>query len=71
MYGDRSVYAPEKARAFFQRGRSLRILGRADEAQKDEDECLVLYRDIKEGDKRALEELSDTDFDNLIVFWSR
>ncbi|KAK9776213.1 putative NB-ARC domain-containing protein [Seiridium cardinale] len=71
VYGDRSVYAPEKARAFFQRGRLLRILGQAAEAQKDEDNCLALFREIRPDDKRPLHELSDADFDKLIVFWSR
>jgi hypothetical protein len=40
-------------------------------AQEDEDESLDLYHGLVPGDQRPLRELSDTDFDKLIVFWSR
>ncbi|QDS73010.1 hypothetical protein FKW77_009080 [Venturia effusa] len=71
VYEGRDIYMPEKARALYKRAKSFRGLDRCAEAQKDEDDSLELYRGLVPGDSRPLSELSDGDFDKLIVFWSR
>jgi hypothetical protein len=71
VYGDRSIYAPEKTRALFKRNQVLRRMGRNREADEDAEECLKLYRQIVPHDQRGLEELADGDIDIHIVFWSR
>ncbi|KAE9984204.1 Glutamine synthetase [Venturia inaequalis] len=70
-YEGRSIYTPEKARAFCNRAKSLRRLGRHAEAEEDENESLELYRGLVPDDTRPFSELSDGDFEKLIVFWSR
>jgi hypothetical protein len=71
VYGDRDIYYPEKARALFKRSKVFRILGRNSEAECDGKESLRLYRRSKPGDARPLGMLTDSDFDKIIVFWSR
>jgi hypothetical protein len=34
-------------------------------------EALALYRDLRHGDGRAIVDLDDNDFDDMITFWSR
>jgi hypothetical protein len=65
------MYYPEKARALFKRSKAFRILGRNSEADCDGKESLRLFRRSKPEDTRPLEMLVDSDFDKIIVFWSR
>jgi hypothetical protein len=65
------MYSPEKARALFKRSKIFRILGRNSEADCDEKESLRLYKRSKPTDSRPLRLLEDSDFDKIIVFWSR
>lgn len=34
-------------------------------------EALALYRELKHGDNRAIVDLNDDDFDDIVTFWSR
>jgi len=65
------MYYPEKARALFKRSKVFKILRRTGEANCDGKESLRLYRRSKPDDTRPLEMLEDSDFDKIIVFWSR
>ena len=47
------------------------MLGREDEAHKDEERFLGLYRELRPNDSRTIDELSDEDLAKMIVFWSR
>jgi hypothetical protein len=71
VYGDKGLYSPEKTRALFKRSEALRKLGRLEEAKKDAEDCYRIYRQLVPHDERPLEQLSDSDFDKIIVFWSR
>lgn len=70
-YGDKSIYAPEKARAHFLRARAYQCLHNNAQADKDEAACLRLYREATPDDQRPLSELTPAHFDRIIVFWSR
>jgi len=70
-YGDRSIYAPEKTRALFQRAKALRRLKRDIEAQQDEEKCMELYSELVPDHEQTVSELLDSDLDKRIVFWSR
>lgn len=70
-YGDRSIYNPEKARAYFRRAKAHRSLAHDHAAQVDETQCLQFFREVNEHDERPFAALSDDDFDRRIVFWSR
>ncbi|KAF2816920.1 TPR-like protein [Mytilinidion resinicola] len=70
-YGDREAYKPEKARAHFKRAKTLRLLGRKDEAEDELQTSWKLYQEIRPKDTRPVRDLIDDDFDKTVVFWSR
>ncbi|PVH87326.1 hypothetical protein DL98DRAFT_271169 [Cadophora sp. DSE1049] len=75
IYGDRGYYDPEKARALYKKGRLLQLLQDTEEKSKKYlDEALQLNRKLKKGGadfRKGIEDLTDRDFDDLIVFWSK
>jgi hypothetical protein len=71
VYQDREIYSPEKARALYKRSKVYAALGKLSNAACDGNEALRLYRLSQPNDSRLLNELEHSDFDNIIVFWSR
>jgi hypothetical protein len=71
IYGDREFYAPEQARAKFKKAKLLMNMGEGSAADVCFAEALALYRGLKHGDDRAIVDLDDDDFDDMITFWSR
>jgi hypothetical protein len=71
VYQDREIYFPEKARALYKRSKAYTTIGKLADAACDGREALRLYRLSKPHDTRPLDELDDSDFDHIIVFWSR
>jgi Flp pilus assembly protein TadD len=71
VYHDREVYAPEEARVLFYRSKALRQLGKNDQADQDEADCLELYQHLVPTDLRSITELTDADFNRHIVLWAR
>ena len=75
IYRDREYYDPEKARALYKKGKLLQHVAReGNKNKKSLNEALDLYRRLKKekGDfRRGIDELTDADFDDLIVFWSK
>jgi hypothetical protein len=71
VYGQQEMYYPEKARALFMRRKAYQLLGHTDAAVCDGRESLRLYRHAKPEDDRPLELLEDSDYNRIIVFWSR
>jgi hypothetical protein len=71
VYQDRKIYSPEKARALYKRSTVYTSVGKLADAACDGGEALRLYRLSKPYDTRPLNELEDSDFDSIIVFWSR
>lgn len=72
IYGDREYFGPEKARALYKKGKLLGDIGNDGEAYLKR--AMNLYQDLKKGcsdPRRGIDELSDADFDQLIVFWSK
>jgi hypothetical protein len=75
IYGDRDYYSPEKARASYKKGKLLKALG--EQGRHSEmflDKAWVLREKLTKknsGLKRSIDELTDADFDDLIVFWSK
>jgi hypothetical protein len=70
-YGDRNIYYPEKARALYMRSKLHRQMNRETPANCDQTESLRLYRIFAPDDQRPWEALTNSDFDKIIVFWSR
>jgi hypothetical protein len=71
IYGNRAIYKPEKARAKFKKNVLLMSLQRLDEANAEREESGKLYREIRPGDLRQSEDLTEDDYDDIIVFWSK
>lgn len=81
-YSQSNNFISEKARASFRRIKTLRALQRVDEADSQLRHCFEIYtrlfkdqvranRASKSDHKTRAEDLDDSDFDSLIVFWSR
>ena len=68
IYGDREYYGPEKARALYKKANLLTAIGDKDNGSTYLDESRVLYRELA---KKNVDQPSDVDFDELIVFWSK
>lgn len=75
IYGDREYYGPERARALFKKGKLLQNFGKeSSQSQSYLTEALDLYRKLKKERadfRRGIDELTEMDFDDLIVFWSK
>lgn len=72
IYSDRDYYNPEKARVLYKRGKLSKSKYKSgNSGSKDLAAALLLYRTLKPGDTRPIEELKDEDFDDCIVFWSK
>ncbi|GME43675.1 putative tetratricopeptide repeat domain-containing protein [Neofusicoccum parvum] len=71
IFTGRPVYLPERARAMFKRSRVLELLGRLKEAETEKEESLKLLRELTDLGTKTLDEITDADFDEVIVFWSR
>ena len=71
VYGDRAIYKPEKARAKFKRMLLLMSMQKLDEVTAEREESSKLYREVCPGDSRRPEDLTDDDYDDIIVFWSK
>jgi hypothetical protein len=68
---DRGIHAPEKARTLFKRYVVLEALGETSQANTDLRESYQLYLNIQADDRRPIEELTDDDFAQQVMFWSR
>ena len=71
VYGHNHDYRPEKARAQYKRSCVLRLLHRVTEADDEALESLNHYRALCPNDTRCLDSFSHSDFDKLVVFWSK
>ena len=75
IYNDRDYYRPEKARTLYKKGCLLKTLGgNNNESENNLLEALRLYRKVmkdKADFRKGVDDLSEMDFDDLIVFWSK
>jgi hypothetical protein len=71
VFQDRGSFYPEKARALYKRSKVYAVLEKPADGACDRREALRLYRLSQPSDKRLLDELDDSDFDNIIIFWSQ
>jgi hypothetical protein len=75
IFGDREYYNPEKARALYKKAKILKLSKKqSSDNETYMNDALDLYRKLSKGPERparGIHELTDEDFDRLIVFWSR
>ena len=69
VYSGRERLKPEQARTSFRMGKLLRLL--EDEESTDYfTKAFSIYQVLK-GDDKAASSLEETDFDDLVAFWTR
>lgn len=75
IYSDREFYSPEKARALYKKGKLLsRMAMEGNDSEKCFNGALDLYQKLKKENadlRKEIDQLTDVDFDRLIVFWSK
>lgn len=71
VYGDRPEYTPEKARASFLKGRLLTMLQDPERGRAALEQSFELYRSCVGKGKDLGRDPSTTDFEDLVIFWSK
>ena len=75
IFGNREYFGPEKARALYKKGKLLERMAHEDnDSKKYLKWALDLYRKLKKENSdppKEINELTDAEFDRLIVFWSK
>lgn len=61
----------ETARTTYLKGMLYQEMGRMEEANKEMRRAYEMRKRLKRTDSRPLEQLDETDFDQLVAFWSR
>lgn len=61
----------ETARATYLKGMLYQEMGRMEEADEQMRKAYEIRKRLKRTDNRPLEQLDETDFDQLVAFWSR
>lgn len=67
----RPYLANETARTTYLKGILYQEMGLKEEADKQMRKAYEMRKRLKRRDKRPLEQLDETDFDQLVAFWSR
>ncbi|KAI0445097.1 P-loop containing nucleoside triphosphate hydrolase protein [Xylaria telfairii] len=68
---DAEIYKPELARTTFLKARLLEHMGKTQEADVTYEAAARLRAALVPQDNRHVKELDSSDFDNLVMFWSR
>lgn len=71
IYGDRPEYTPEKARAYFLKGKLLTTLQDPERGRAALEQSFELYRSCTGKGTDLQGDPSTTDFEDLVVFWSK
>lgn len=71
IFASRSHYQQELARTEYRKARILLQQGKTKDADVIASRAHQRRRKIIRKDERVLEDLSEADFDDLIIFWSR
>ena len=66
-----SSYGPEIARTTFLKSRLAILQGEKDEADNLREEAATLRAKIPNAPQKAINDLEESDFDELVTFWSR
>ncbi|KAK3294429.1 tetratricopeptide repeat domain-containing protein [Chaetomium fimeti] len=71
IFSSRPYYKNELARTTYKQEQMLRAMGKEEQAEERHQEAFRLYRELVPGDGRTIDELSEADYDDLVIFWSR
>lgn len=71
MFIHRPFFKPETARVAFLKGQTLHKLGRVAEALPCAEKAIELYQELNPYSLKPVDSLAMTDFDELVMFWSR
>ena len=70
IFQSRSSWRPDRARALHKKAEVLTFLQMDEDAEKCHYEASRLYDEIKPANKGKSRDISDSDWDDLVVFWS-
>lgn len=71
IFSSRPYYKNELARTTYKKGQMLLAMGEEWGASELFQEAFRLRQALVPRDTRSIEELSEADFDQLVIFWSR
>ena len=71
IFGARPIFRHERCRALFKRSLALTQVGLLQDAHTDRQESIRLYRELYPRAVKAPESLTESDFDEIVAFWSR
>lgn len=71
VFSSRAHYRHEKARSNHLMGKLMALKRNVEMSEKYFSETFAGYQVLKPGDHRSRDELSDTDYEKLVCFWSR
>lgn len=71
VFSGRPRYKQEYARALYKAGQLSQAVGNSARATLEFEEAYRLRQGLVRDDQRGIEELQESDFDDLVVFWSR
>lgn len=71
IFGSRSYYNNEQARSTFKEAQVLNAMGLDDEAEDAFRKAFQLRHAIHPKDAKTMGELTEDDYDKMVVFWSR
>lgn len=71
IFSNRSYYKNEQARATYKRAQLFSAQGDKAKALEHFKKAFGLRKSLLPGDKKLMNQLSETDYDDLVIFWSR
>ena len=71
IFGDKTVFRPEKARALYKESLRLRAMQEEEQAAQVIAHCASLYNEINPGAMKDASDLTSDDLDEAVAFWSR
>lgn len=71
MFSGRQQYKQELARSTYKASQVSLAMGSKEKAEEELCEAYTLRRSVVQDDVRGMDELKESDYDELVVFWSR
>jgi hypothetical protein len=71
IFSARSYLTNERARTTFKKGKLLQLMGQVTESNKLLLEAYGIRKQLRPYDMRPLDKLEESDFDELVAYWSR
>lgn len=71
IFRSRAYLRNELARTTYKKGQMYQAMGDVVSAEREWRTAYALWRRLRVGDKRDLTDVTEEDYDALVIFWSR